>query len=518
MTNSPQAKKSSSNTNHDHEGFIFRLIPTPQQEALFEEMTRAAHWGFNAFTEAWQKYDEKYRERKNQLLAAGVDARSVNKVIKKEAETNPALKKPHRFSFEKDVLTPEIRRHRKAAKLLWQRDHGTRWSPQDQERLDAIWSPDTEDGHPFLHIVARRCHMSGIANAAEAMKNYYASKTGQRKGQAMGKPQRKTHRSRKSVTIHPDSRMGPKGFPPPQGHPPITGYKHLYLANLFSYASNPNKKDRMLRVRVHGSTRRLVKALQNRPDAKISNFTISQKGGYWYVAVMVKSAQRQPSLTRRQKQADTLGIDIGIHNYLSLSDGPTVIQLPPLLQRNIKRSKNLRKKLARSQKGSNRRRKLIATIKRVDHELELQRNGFVHQITAELARNYALIGIEDLNVKSMTRSAKGTIDAPGTNVRAKSSLNRRMLEGIPGEFRRQLEYKTKRTGAALEVIDRFYPSSKTCSRCGWKNEKLSLSNRQFTCLECGLSLDRDHNAALNIAAEAERKHLKDTKSPKPSHD
>ncbi|MBD0855606.1 hypothetical protein CU042_03150 [Corynebacterium striatum] len=123
----------------------------------------------------------------------------------------------------------------------------------------------------------------------------------------------------------------------------------------------------------------------------------------------------------------------------------------------------------------------------------MQRDGFVHQITAELARNYALIGIEDLNVKGMTRSARGTVDAPGTNVRAKSSLNRRMLEGIPGEFRRQLEYKTKRTGAALEVIDRFYPSSKTCSRCGWKNENLSLSNRQFTCLECGLSLDRDHN-------------------------
>ena len=85
----------------------------------------------------------------------------------------------------------------------------------------------------------------------------------------MGKPQRKTHRSRKSVTIHPDSRMGPKGCPPPRGQPQITGYKHLYLANLFSHASKPDKKDRILRVRVHGSTRRLVKALQNHPDAKI---------------------------------------------------------------------------------------------------------------------------------------------------------------------------------------------------------------------------------------------------------
>lgn len=70
----------------------FGSFPPPQQEALFEEMTRAAHWGFNAFTEAWQKYDENYRARKDQLLAAGVNASSVNKLIKKEAETNPALK------------------------------------------------------------------------------------------------------------------------------------------------------------------------------------------------------------------------------------------------------------------------------------------------------------------------------------------------------------------------------------------------------------------------------------------
>lgn len=203
-----------------------------------------------------------------------------------------------------------------------------------------------------------------------------------------------------------------------------------------------------------------------------------------------------------------MGTDIGIHNYLSFSDGSPVIQLPELFQRTIRRLKNLRKKLALSQKGSNRRRKLIATIQRVEHRLKLQRHGFVHEITAEMTRNFSLIGIEDLNLKGMTRSAKGTIEAPGTNVRAKSSLNRRMLEGIPSEFRRQLEYKSERTGAVLVTINRFYPSSKTCSRCGLKIQKLSLKDRQFNCPECGLSIDRDYNAALNIAAEAERGYLR----------
>lgn len=324
----------------------------------------------------------------------------------------------------------------------------------------------------------------------------------------MGRARYKNARSRQSVTIDSgNSNMGPKGCPPPHKCPPITDYKHLYLACLFLRGANPNETYNMRLVRIQGSTKPLVRLLQRYPtEAKITRFTISKEGGYWYVSVLVRHPQQFPKLTRRQKEGGTVGADIGIQHYLSFSDGSPTIQLPKLFRRNINRSKNLRKKLALTQKGSKRRKKLTATIQRVDHKLALQRRGFVHELTAELTRSYSLIGIEDLNVKGMTSSAKGTVEKPGTNVRAKSSLNRRMLEGVPAEFRRQLEYKTKRTGATLSIVDRFYPSSKTCSRCGWKNTQLSLRDRQFVCKNCGLSIDRDYNAALNIAAEAERKY------------
>lgn len=102
----------------------------------------------------------------------------------------------------------------------------------------------------------------------------------------------------------------------------------------------------------------------------------------------------------------------------------------------------------------------------------------------------------------MTRSARGTLDQPGRNVRAKSGLNRAILDAAPGELRRQLvEYKTNWYGSSLKVIDRFFPSSQTCSACGAK-AKLTLADRVYRCAECGFIADRDVNAAINIAAQA----------------
>lgn len=157
----------------------------------------------------------------------------MNKLIKKEAETNPALKKPHRFSFEKDVLTPEIRRHREAAKLLWQRDHGKQWSPQHQERLDAVWSPDTEGARPFLHLVTRRCHMSGIDNAAEAMKNYYASKAGQRKAGLWESPSARPTDLGNQSPFTLTAEWGQKAALRPEGNPLSPGTS-IYISPVFS--------------------------------------------------------------------------------------------------------------------------------------------------------------------------------------------------------------------------------------------------------------------------------------------
>jgi len=130
------------------------------------------------------------------------------------------------------------------------------------------------------------------------------------------------------------------------------------------------------------------------------------------------------------------------------------------------------------------------------------RRDHLHKLTTRLAKSHGWIVVEDLNVSGMTRSARGTAEAPGRNVRAKAGLNRGLADSAFGELRRQLEYKCRWYGAKLVVADRFFPSSRTCSRCGTVRANLTLGDRVFECPGCGLALDRDLNAAINLAGWA----------------
>ena len=134
-------------------------------------------------------------------------------------------------------------------------------------------------------------------------------------------------------------------------------------------------------------------------------------------------------------------------------------------------------------RGSNRRRRARAKVARLHARVANLRSDALNKTTTMLACAYTDISIEDLNVAGMVKNHR---------------LARVVEDAAFAEFRRQLEYKTARTGARLHVIDRFYPSSKTCSNCGMVKAKLSLSERTYRCDECGLVIDRDLNAAINI--------------------
>ncbi len=127
------------------------------------------------------------------------------------------------------------------------------------------------------------------------------------------------------------------------------------------------------------------------------------------------------------------------------------------------------------------------------------RRDHLHKLTSRLAKSHRRIVVEDLNVAGMSRSARGTAKAPGHHVRAKSGLSRSLADSSFGEVRRMLEYRCRWYGSELMVADRFFPSSKTCSQCGLVRDHLSLGERIFTCPACGLSIDRDLNAAINLA-------------------
>ena len=169
-------------------------------------------------------------------------------------------------------------------------------------------------------------------------------------------------------------------------------------------------------------------------------------------------------------------------NLATLSDS-TVIPNPRALGARLKALRKAQKALSRKVKGSVRREKAKERVARLHARVADVRADAINKATTMIAGTYSAVCIEDLNVAGMVKN---------------HNLARSVSDAALGEFRRQLEYKTARTGAVLCVVDRWFPSSKTCSDCGVVKAKLSLSERTFNCDACGLSIDRDVNAAINI--------------------
>lgn len=184
--------------------------------------------------------------------------------------------------------------------------------------------------------------------------------------------------------------------------------------------------------------------------AKVLRMSVSRHAGRWQASLTV---ERKDGPMPTPLKGGSVGIDLGVKQLATLSDG-TIIRNPRALDSNLRRLRREQKNLSRKRKGSNRRREARTRVARL------------HARVAGMVRNHRL--------------ARSVEDAAFA------------------EFRRQLEYKTARTGARLHVIDRWYPSSKTCSNCGTVKAKLSLSERVYHCEECGLVIDRDLNAAINI--------------------
>jgi len=182
--------------------------------------------------------------------------------------------------------------------------------------------------------------------------------------------------------------------------------------------------------------------------------------------------------------ARMVGIDVGLKDFAVLSNGER-IRAPKFFRKRERKLRRAQRMLSRRQKGSARRLKAKRAVSLVQAKTANQRKDFLHKLTTDLVAKYEGICIEDLSVKGLART----------------KLAKSMLDASLGEFRRQLEYKALWNRRHIAVIDRWYPSSKTCHCCGWINEELTLSDREWDCLGCGTHLDRDLNAALNIRTE-----------------
>jgi putative transposase len=202
--------------------------------------------------------------------------------------------------------------------------------------------------------------------------------------------------------------------------------------------------------------------------------------GRWYVTFMIDSDDPE----RLPGTGQAVGVDLGVKDFAVTSDGEKIANRRHL-ERKARNLARYQRRMARCWPGSANRARAKAKIARAHRKVRDARQDFLHRASIRLVRDNDMIVIENLNIAGMVR-------------------NRRLARAISacgwGEFRRQLEYKCQRYGRTLVVIDRFYPSSKTCSACGHLLAELSLNTRTWQCPSCGTRHDRDINAAQNILA------------------
>lgn len=212
-------------------------------------------------------------------------------------------------------------------------------------------------------------------------------------------------------------------------------------------------------------------------DSKILSATISKKADKWFVSFQVKQhIQELPKLDK------IVGVDLGVKTLATSSDG-NVFENPKALSKNLKKLKRQQRQLSRKTKGSKNREKAKQKVARLHYRIGNIRKDVLHKATTKLIRENQTIVLEDLNVSGMVKN---------------HCLARAVNDAGMFEFRRMLEYKARWYGREIQYADTFYPSSKTCSNCGWKNDNLKLSDRTFKCQICNHELDRDLNAALNL--------------------
>ena len=306
------------------------------------------------------------------------------------------------------------------------------------------------DGETWWQENSKESYSYGLESLAKGLSNWSKSRKGDRKGRKVGFPKFKSK-----------DRATPR---------------FAYTAGCFGLVKGDPKALKLPRIgRVHC----MEDVAKRVGDGRVLRMTISQYAGRWYASLTV---ERDDKPVMKPPKGGAVGVDLGVKTLATLSDG-TVIENPRYLKKSEGKLKRAQQALSRKVKGSNRRAKARAKVARLHAHVANQRQDGLHKLTTWLTEKFSDISIEDLHVAGMVKNRH---------------LAKAVSDASFGEFRRQLEYKTTRTGARLHVVDRWYRSSKTCSGCGRVKAKLSLSERTYCCDSCGLVLDRDLNAAINI--------------------
>jgi putative transposase len=224
-------------------------------------------------------------------------------------------------------------------------------------------------------------------------------------------------------------------------------------------------------------------------EGRILSATIRRRADRWFVSLCVERTREIVEPKPIATMTDAIGVDLGLKCAAVIHDGSEVRMIEPqrALRQNLKRLRRLNRRLARKQKASRNREKAKLDLARAQYRICCLRRDHLHQLTSHLARTKSVIVLEDLHLKGMQQNRHLSLSIGDAGM---------------GELRRQLAYKSEWYGSTLIVADRFHPSTQLCSSCGCLNERVKgfegLKERTFDCRACGLSLDRDENAALNL--------------------
>ena len=231
---------------------------------------------------------------------------------------------------------------------------------------------------------------------------------------------------------------------------------------------------------------------------KPCNATVSQSGGKWFVSIQTEREVQQPV----PQATSAVGIDMGVARFATFSDGSFLAPLASFKKHEIRLRRHQRA-MSRKTKFSSNWKKAKAKVQRLHTRIAHCRKDYLHKATTTISQNHAMVCIEDLQVKNMSKSAAGTANAPGKNVRAKSGLNKAILDQGWFEFRRQLEYKLAWNGGMLIAVPP-HNTSRTCPCCGHVSKDNRKTQAQFKCVACGHAENADVVGAINVLERGHR--------------
>ncbi|MFF1373315.1 IS607 family element RNA-guided endonuclease TnpB [Streptomyces virginiae] len=414
----------------------------------------------------------------------------------KKFQTQPGfVVQAYRFALDPNAgQEAALRSHRGAARAAynwavgwveaswWQRkaeesygipeDRLTGWRPWSLPSLRKAFNEAKKVNHfsGWWEENSKEAYSTGLANAATAFDNYAKSKRGTRKGARLGMPRFKSkHRAQLAcrfttgtIRVEADRR-------------------HVTLPRLGT-------------IRTHENTRKLERRIAA-GTARILSATVRFERGRWFVSFQ---AEVERGVTPAARPDVAVGVDLGVKALAVLADSSGEIRRipnPKHYDTALKVLKRMSRRVSRrrgpdrptGQKPSNRRQRANAERNKVHHRVANLRSDALHKLTSTLTAEYGHVVVEDLNVAGMLKNRR---------------LARKIADAGFGEIRRQITYKTGWNGGTVHTASRWYPSSKTCSDCGAVKAKLPLHVRVFTCDTCALVIDRDENAARNLAALA----------------